>query len=161
MRGNARQVRGARDEVLPRVDAFASIGVSGRSPVTGSSDYAVGASVTVNVFQSFKTPLTIMAAIPFSLIGILPAHALMGAFFTATLVEPLILPPESREEGVAPSDEPLAVPAESVPVVEAADTEPATWNGRRTGAGLGPRPETADAANGIVDDESPDGTDTA
>ena len=29
-------------------------------------------------------PLTIMAAIPFSLVGILPAHAAMGAFFTAT-----------------------------------------------------------------------------
>jgi multidrug efflux pump subunit AcrB len=28
--------------------------------------------------------VTIMAAIPFSLVGILPAHALMGAFFTAT-----------------------------------------------------------------------------
>jgi multidrug efflux pump subunit AcrB len=35
-------------------------------------------------FQSFKTPLTIMAPIPLSLIGILPAHWLMGAFFTAT-----------------------------------------------------------------------------
>ena len=35
-------------------------------------------------FQSFGTPLTIMAAIPFSLVGILPAHAAMGAFFTAT-----------------------------------------------------------------------------
>jgi multidrug efflux pump subunit AcrB len=35
-------------------------------------------------FQSFRTPLLIMAAIPFSLVGILPAHALMGAFFTAT-----------------------------------------------------------------------------
>jgi len=35
-------------------------------------------------FQSFKTPITIMAAIPFSLVGILPAHAAMGAFFTAT-----------------------------------------------------------------------------
>src|SRR6266545_4903529 len=51
VRMNARQVRGARDEVLPRVDAFASLGVSGRSPVTGSSDYTVGASVTVNVFD--------------------------------------------------------------------------------------------------------------
>ena len=40
--------------------------------------------LVVGWFQSFKTPLTIMAAIPFSLIGILPAHALMGAFFTAT-----------------------------------------------------------------------------
>lgn len=35
-------------------------------------------------FQSFKTPLTIMAPIPLSLIGILPAHWFMGAFFTAT-----------------------------------------------------------------------------
>ncbi|HEY6562343.1 MAG TPA: efflux RND transporter permease subunit [Polyangiaceae bacterium] len=35
-------------------------------------------------FQSFKTPLVIMAAIPFSLIGILPAHGALGAFFTAT-----------------------------------------------------------------------------
>ena len=35
-------------------------------------------------FQSFTIPLTIMSAIPFSLVGILPAHALMGAFFTAT-----------------------------------------------------------------------------
>ncbi|MEO8381838.1 MAG: efflux RND transporter permease subunit [Acidobacteriota bacterium] len=40
--------------------------------------------LVVGWFQSFKTPLTIMAAIPFSLIGIIPAHALMGAFFTAT-----------------------------------------------------------------------------
>jgi len=35
-------------------------------------------------FQSFKTPLIIMAPIPLTLVGILPAHALMGAFFTAT-----------------------------------------------------------------------------
>ena len=35
-------------------------------------------------FQAFGVPLTIMAAIPFSLVGILPAHAAMGAFFTAT-----------------------------------------------------------------------------
>jgi len=35
-------------------------------------------------FQSFKTPLVIMAAIPFSLVGILPGHWGMGAFFTAT-----------------------------------------------------------------------------
>jgi len=39
--------------------------------------------LVVGWFQSFKIPLTIMAAIPFSLIGILPAHALLGAFFTA------------------------------------------------------------------------------
>jgi len=35
-------------------------------------------------FQSFKTPLVILAPIPLSLIGILPAHGLLGAFFTAT-----------------------------------------------------------------------------
>jgi len=40
--------------------------------------------LVVGWFQSFKTPIAIMAAIPFSLVGILPAHAAMGAFFTAT-----------------------------------------------------------------------------
>jgi multidrug efflux pump subunit AcrB len=40
--------------------------------------------LVVGWFQSFLTPLIIMAAIPFSLVGILPAHGLMNAFFTAT-----------------------------------------------------------------------------
>ncbi len=40
--------------------------------------------LVVGWFQSFKTPLTIMAAIPFALVGIIPAHAALGAFFTAT-----------------------------------------------------------------------------
>ena len=40
--------------------------------------------LVVGWFQSFKTPLTIMMAIPFSLVGILPAHAAGDAFFTAT-----------------------------------------------------------------------------
>ncbi|MCC7177102.1 MAG: efflux RND transporter permease subunit [Acidobacteria bacterium] len=40
--------------------------------------------LVVGWFQSFITPMTIMLAIPFSLVGILPAHAGMGAFFTAT-----------------------------------------------------------------------------
>ncbi|HXK61256.1 MAG TPA: efflux RND transporter permease subunit, partial [Acidobacteriota bacterium] len=40
--------------------------------------------LVVGWFQSLMTPLVIMAAIPFSLVGILPAHWLMGAFFTAT-----------------------------------------------------------------------------
>jgi multidrug efflux pump subunit AcrB len=35
-------------------------------------------------FGSFRTPLVIMAPIPLTLVGILPAHAMMGAFFTAT-----------------------------------------------------------------------------
>jgi multidrug efflux pump subunit AcrB len=38
----------------------------------------------VGWFRSYVTPFIIMVVIPLSLIGILPAHALMGAFFTAT-----------------------------------------------------------------------------
>ena len=41
-------------------------------------------ALVVGWFQSFITPLVIMAAIPFSLVGILPAHGLLNAFFTAT-----------------------------------------------------------------------------
>jgi multidrug efflux pump subunit AcrB len=40
--------------------------------------------LVVGWFQNFITPLVIMAAIPFSLVGILPAHGMLGAFFTAT-----------------------------------------------------------------------------
>ncbi|HEX7675220.1 MAG TPA: efflux RND transporter permease subunit [Bdellovibrio sp.] len=35
-------------------------------------------------FKSFTVPLIIMAPIPISLIGILPGHAIMGSYFTAT-----------------------------------------------------------------------------
>jgi multidrug efflux pump subunit AcrB len=38
----------------------------------------------VGWFKSFQTPIVIMAVIPISLVGILPGHAAMGAFFTAT-----------------------------------------------------------------------------
>jgi multidrug efflux pump subunit AcrB len=38
----------------------------------------------VGWFRSFLTPLVVMVAIPFSLVGILPAHGLMNAFFSAT-----------------------------------------------------------------------------
>ncbi len=38
----------------------------------------------VGWFKSYLTPLIVMAAIPFSLVGILPAHGAMGAFFSAT-----------------------------------------------------------------------------
>jgi multidrug efflux pump subunit AcrB len=40
--------------------------------------------LVVGWFRSFVTPLIIMAPIPLTLIGILPAHGLFGAFFTAT-----------------------------------------------------------------------------
>jgi multidrug efflux pump subunit AcrB len=38
----------------------------------------------VGWFRSFITPAIVMIAIPFSLVGILPAHGLLDAFFTAT-----------------------------------------------------------------------------
>jgi multidrug efflux pump subunit AcrB len=41
-------------------------------------------ALLVGWFRSFSTPLVVMAPIPFSLVGILPAHAALGAFFTAT-----------------------------------------------------------------------------
>ena len=40
--------------------------------------------IVVGWFRSFIVPLVIMAPIPLTLVGILPAHALFGAFFTAT-----------------------------------------------------------------------------
>ncbi len=40
--------------------------------------------LVVGWFGSFITPLIIMAPIPLTLIGILPGHALLGTFFTAT-----------------------------------------------------------------------------
>jgi multidrug efflux pump subunit AcrB len=38
----------------------------------------------VGWFRSFTVPLVVMVVIPFSLLGVLPAHAGWGAFFTAT-----------------------------------------------------------------------------
>lgn len=38
----------------------------------------------VGWFRSFITPAIVMVAIPFSLVGILPAHGMLDAFFTAT-----------------------------------------------------------------------------
>ena len=38
----------------------------------------------VGWFRSFLTPLIVMTVIPFSLVGILPAHGALHAFFTAT-----------------------------------------------------------------------------
>jgi multidrug efflux pump subunit AcrB len=40
--------------------------------------------LVVGWFGSFVTPLIIMAPIPLTLIGILPGHAVLGVFFTAT-----------------------------------------------------------------------------
>ncbi len=38
----------------------------------------------VGWFKNYVTPMVVMIAIPFSLVGILPAHWAMGAYFTAT-----------------------------------------------------------------------------
>src|SRR4029434_2004207 len=38
----------------------------------------------VGWFRSFLTPLIVMMAIPFSLVGIMRAHGALGAFFSAT-----------------------------------------------------------------------------
>ena len=40
--------------------------------------------LVVGWFRSFVVPLIIMAPIPLTLVGIMPAHAILGAFFTAT-----------------------------------------------------------------------------
>jgi multidrug efflux pump subunit AcrB len=40
--------------------------------------------LVVGWFRSFTVPLVIMAPIPLTLVGILPAHAIFGVFFTAT-----------------------------------------------------------------------------
>ena len=40
--------------------------------------------LVVGWFRSFIVPLAIMAPIPLTLVGIMPAHAILGAFFTAT-----------------------------------------------------------------------------
>ncbi len=40
--------------------------------------------LVVGWFRSFIVPLAIMLPIPLTLVGILPAHAMLGAFFTAT-----------------------------------------------------------------------------
>lgn len=40
--------------------------------------------LVVGWFQSYMIPLVIMAPIPLTLVGILPGHAVTGAFFTAT-----------------------------------------------------------------------------
>ncbi|HTS68056.1 MAG TPA: efflux RND transporter permease subunit [Terriglobia bacterium] len=42
--------------------------------------------IVVAWFQSFRVPLVIMAPIPLTLVGIIPAHAIMGAFLTATTI---------------------------------------------------------------------------
>jgi outer membrane protein TolC len=46
------RVRGARGELLPRLDLIGGFGASGHSFGTGSSDYTLGASLTFNIFDA-------------------------------------------------------------------------------------------------------------
>jgi multidrug efflux pump subunit AcrB len=79
---------------LPRSDEHYSLKWDGEWHITYEVFRDMGAAfavvlvliyvLTVGWFKSFTTPLVIMLPIPLSLVGILPAHALMGAFFTAT-----------------------------------------------------------------------------
>jgi outer membrane protein len=55
LRSREEAVRGAKGEYLPRVDAFASVGASSRRLVDGSADYAVGVSVTFNLFDAGRS----------------------------------------------------------------------------------------------------------
>ena len=38
----------------------------------------------VGWFRNYATPVIVMTVIPFSLVGVLPGHWALGAFFTAT-----------------------------------------------------------------------------
>ena len=52
VRSSEEGIRGAKGNYLPRVDFFSSYGMSGRDLTSGSSDYAVGAGLTFNLFDS-------------------------------------------------------------------------------------------------------------
>lgn len=51
MRSSEKKVRGAWGQYLSRVDIFSSYGISGKDLVSGSSDYAIGAGLTYNIFE--------------------------------------------------------------------------------------------------------------
>lgn len=51
LRSSEQGVRRALGEFLPRLDVFATFGGSGRGLMSGSADYTVGASLTVNIFD--------------------------------------------------------------------------------------------------------------
>ena len=79
---------------LPRSDEHYSLKWDGEWHITYEVFRDMGAAfavvllliyvLTVGWFKSFTTPFVIMLPIPLSLVGILPAHAITGAFFTAT-----------------------------------------------------------------------------
>jgi multidrug efflux pump subunit AcrB len=92
--GGAAGAIGVHNAAQPTTDVAPSIKWDGEWHITLEVFRDLGAAFAVVLvliyvllvgwFRSFATPLVVMAAIPFSLVGILPAHAGMGAFFTAT-----------------------------------------------------------------------------
>lgn len=51
VRSSEEGIRGAKGNYLPRVDVFSSYGMSGKDLTSGSSDYAIGAGLTYNLFD--------------------------------------------------------------------------------------------------------------
>ncbi len=51
VRSKAEEVRGAKGNYLPRIDVFSSYGISGRDLSSGSSDYAIGAGLSFDLFD--------------------------------------------------------------------------------------------------------------
>jgi outer membrane protein len=51
VRSKEEGVRGAKGNYLPRVDVFSSYGISGKDLSSGSSDYAIGAGLTFDLFD--------------------------------------------------------------------------------------------------------------
>jgi len=52
---NKEGVRGAKREYLPRLDLVGNYGLSGKDLSSGSSDYTIGASVTLNLFDPSRS----------------------------------------------------------------------------------------------------------
>jgi outer membrane protein TolC len=52
MQSAKEQRRGAQSEFLPRLDVFGSVGLSSNNLSNGSADYAIGASITFNLFDA-------------------------------------------------------------------------------------------------------------
>jgi outer membrane protein TolC len=55
LKSSREQTRGARGEYLPRLDVFATYGVSTQTLANGSSDYTVGATLTFNLFDAGRS----------------------------------------------------------------------------------------------------------
>lgn len=55
VRSMEKRVRGAWGQYLPKVDVFSTYGMSGRDLTSGSSDYAIGAGLTYNIFDQSRS----------------------------------------------------------------------------------------------------------